>query len=466
MTQTRPRFGIALAVTLVVLVVVAGIGVAVSLTQGPRISGVQVDTTAIAQSSGQRVVFTTNQALAAVDPSQVSVEPAAPFTLAASGRHLAVQFTYPLKGDTDYTVTIAGAQGVSGGPTATLTHAFHTVQAPLYLLQRRPGQDDAVFASNLAGDQAVPVFTHAQIEDVRVADDGFIVETSNDDKTSTLTAVSADGSSQREITLPGTGSVDNLQVADHGGLVGYTFTAADVATDATAIQATLFISRIDDPTAEPQRIDVGEDARVVQWAFVPETSSLLILTFDGQLRLVDTAKPTADPVALGNAVSIDGIERGTGKAIIERVDGSDVVDLTTLQVTPLVQPADAASLGTAGPVTPDIQGATIRWYTQMGADGYPTSQQVVRVEASGDLQNLLTLSNAGDAIMQACASPNGQYVAVTIAPNLVDNPYDLYQRPLPTTLETHIVEVPSGRQISVLAGSDPGWCVSASSATL
>lgn len=469
---TRRRFALGLTITLAVLLVVGGVGVAVSLGQGPRVSGIQLGTDALTEQAGQRLVFTTNQALAPVDPSQVEITPAAPFTLAASGRHLAVQFTAPLAGDSDYTVSVRGVQGISGGPSSTLEHRFRTPPVSLYLTQRRDDRQDALFSTNLAGDQAYSIFEDDRIEEARVAPDGIVVETSTPEGQSRLRALprstTAGGAAgaERDFTLPGAGVVDNVRVADHGGLVGYTFTAADVATNPDAITATLFIARLADPAAEPQRIDVGADARVVQWAFVPGTSSLLILTFDGQLRLVDTARPEADPVALGNALAISGVERGTAHAIVERASGFETIDLTTLDTAPLVEPAGAATLGIPGPITPDVGGATIRWFTLMGDDRYPRAQSVVRVDPQGAVQTLFTTDGGADSLLQVCPSPNGQYLAVTLAPDLVANPYDLYLRPLPKRVQTHIIEMATGTQLSVLDGSDASWCASSVTPTL
>ncbi|MGO2050840.1 MAG: hypothetical protein ACTH2E_10300, partial [Microbacterium sp.] len=84
-----------LAVVGVLVVVVAGLSV-VSLFQGPRVSEVQVDAAEAIQVSGSRVILTANQSLQEIDESQVSVEPAAPFTIDAAGRNVGIRFTVPL----------------------------------------------------------------------------------------------------------------------------------------------------------------------------------------------------------------------------------------------------------------------------------------------------------------------------------------------------------------------------------
>jgi hypothetical protein len=445
-----------LAIVLAGLVVAGAVGAAVSLTQGPRVSAVAIDARAAAEAAGQRIVFTTNQPLAEIDPAQVSVEPAAAFTLEAAGRNVAVEFTYPLDPDTEYRVEIAGVEGSSGGPTATLAHSFTTGIPPLYVLQRRADDDDVIFSSNLAGDEAVPVHTAAQIEDFRASRDGIVVHTTDADGAAALSVVTGEGD-PAAFTMPGVGAITTLQAADHGGLVGYTYTDLDIGAGG-GIEAALYLARMGDPAAEPTRIEVGEDARVVQWAFVPQTSALVVLTFDGQLRLVETRDLDAEPVLLGGALALSGVERGTGRVIVERTEGTVVLDLTDLSEEPLVAADGAEALGIPGPVTPTVEGATLRTFTQMGADGFPQSQLIASVAADGAVTPLLELTDRGDAVMQTCASPSGRYAAVIVAPDLAGNPYDLYTRPLPERLETTIVDTRDLQVVTTLQGTDISWC--------
>lgn len=455
--RARWAFARTLAIVVGVLVVAGGAGAAFSLTQGPRTSTVAIDTLSVAEAAGQRLVFTTNQPLAAIDPAQVTVEPTAPFTVEASGRNVAVQFTYPLDADTEYSVSVADVESASGGPTATISHSFTTGTPPIYVLQRRDDEDDAVFLTNLTGDEAVPVFTHPQIEDYRASRDGLVVETTDGSGAASLTGMALDGSDPEPLTVPGSGTIAGLQMADHDGLVGYTYTDLDISAD-SGIESALYVSRLGDPTAEPVKIEVGADSRVVDFLFVPQTSSLVVLTFDGQLRLVDTARPDAEPVLLGGALGLSGIERGSGRVIVEKSDGTALIDLTDLSETPLVQPADLDALGIPGPVVPTVQGKTLRTFTQMGEDGYPESQTVGLVDDAGVFEPVFELPDGGDAVMQTCASPSGRYVAVIVSPDLVDNPYDTYARPLPTRLETHIVDAQTGEDVTVIGGTDISWC--------
>ena len=80
-----------------VLVVLGLVGAAASNGQGPRVTAVQVDPAAAAAASGARLIVTMNQSLATLSPHQVRITPAAPFTVATSGRSMGVRFSLPLR---------------------------------------------------------------------------------------------------------------------------------------------------------------------------------------------------------------------------------------------------------------------------------------------------------------------------------------------------------------------------------
>src|SRR5690606_20396534 len=141
-----------LAVVGVLAVVVASLG-AVSLFQGPRLSDVQVNPAEAIEVSGSRVILTANQALADVDPAQISIEPEVPFTVDAAGRGIGIRFTVPLDDTTEYTVRVSDVTGSGGGPASDLQTSFTTPASEIFLLQRSVDGDDAIFRTDLTGEQ-------------------------------------------------------------------------------------------------------------------------------------------------------------------------------------------------------------------------------------------------------------------------------------------------------------------------
>lgn len=447
-------FLVSFAVVVAVLAVLALVGAATSATQGPRATDIQVDATAAANTSGARLIFTTNQSLEKVDASQVTVSPAAEFTVDTSGRAVGVRFTLPLADDTAYTVTISGVTGIGGGTATTLTDTFQTPPLQVYMLQRTTS-GDTITRTGLAARDAEPIFRHDHIEDFRVTS-GHLVVSVRDGGTSQLLVTDLDGGNERPLTLPGTGDVSQLQSADRGELIGYTYSDASLSAT-SGRESVLYTASLKDSEADaaPTAVGVtGAETRVADWGFVPDSDSILVLTFDGRLLL--SGSSGADATDLGTAVAIDGIARGSSVAVIERADGMHTIDLTDGSQQPLVDPTQVP--GTQGVVDP-IPGAhagTIRPFSIVSG-GAAQGTTVYRIGEDGSADALFTASGS-DAVQQTCVSPSGRYVAVLVAPDIVSNPYDTYQLPMPERLETHVVDIATGTEAVTLPGFGISWC--------
>jgi len=448
---TDRRFTLTLLSVLGALALVVGVLGFVSVTQGPRISQVQVHPAQAIETSGSRVILTANQRLDPIDIDQVTVEPAVPFTIDAAGRSVGIRFTVPLHDSTKYTVTVAGVTA-SGGNSADLQTSFTTPASTILLLQRTEDGDDTIFASDLGGENARPVFAHPRIDDFRATPDALVVSVEEDDG-SHLLVMNRDGSNERELKLPGPGYVTSAQVSDRGGLVGYSYSDLELTEDSG--RASVLVTQSLSGKGDPRIVQVaGAEASVGEWQFVPDSSSLLFIDFDGALSVED---PTTDagPQPMGTAASILGVNRGTYTTIVERTDGSFMVlDLTDGSEVPL--PESDPDYGDAVGIEA-YPGGTLRHIVQRDENGMPTGQAVVQVDDEGKATIIREVSGA-DSILQTCASPSGQYVAVTIAPDLLNNPYDDLPLPLPTTLHTQLIDLVGDETLPTLSGFDTSWC--------
>lgn len=452
-TRRGRAFAVAFAAVLIGLVVVGGIGGVVAVAQGPRVTDVQVDPAAAVAASGSRVILTTTQSLETVDASQVSVEPATPFTVDTAGRSVGVRFTLPLRDDTDYRITVDGVSGLGAGPSSTLTETFRTPRLQAYLMQRGTPDGDTIFQTDLRGEAGLPVFVHPHIEDFRATANHLVISVRDGD-TARVIITDPDGQNARDVALPGPGFVSNLQSADRGERIGFTFSDADLSAAGGRESRLFTVSAADD--APPTEVGLnGGDVRIADYRFVPDTDSMLVLTFDSRLLLTDAEGGNAAP--LGSAVSIDGIARGSSVAIVERLEGIREIDLTDGSEQALVQPVDPPGLaGRATPV-PGTDAGTIRSFADISADGVSRSTTVAHVETDGTVRPLLEVPGS-DTVLQTCVSPSGRYAAMLIAPRAVDNPFDRYQLPLPERLLTHLVEVDTGQEVVALQGFDLSWC--------
>lgn len=283
-TQERRsrRFVVAMAAVIGALALVGGASGVLTTVQGPRATATSVDPRAGIESAGSRLIVTTTQSLEEIDPAQVHIEPAADFTVDTSGRQIGIRFTLPLRDETDYTVRIDGVQGLGGGPAATIEESFSTPALETYILQRG-GDEDTIFRTGIDGENAVPVFADPHIEDFRATSTHLAIVTADDEGVSTLIVTDRDGEGARELGLPGRGFVTNLQTADRGDLIGYTYTDAGIGS-AGGLESALFTASLADGSAddEPTQLQfAGGDARVDDWRFVPGTDAVLLLGFDG-----------------------------------------------------------------------------------------------------------------------------------------------------------------------------------------
>ncbi|MBD7957459.1 hypothetical protein H9651_07390 [Microbacterium sp. Sa4CUA7] len=449
--RRRRVFATTFAVVVGMLLVVGLGGAGIASLQGPRVTEVQFDPEAAISASGSRLILTTTRALQEVEPEQVTVTPATPFTVDTSGRSVGVRFTLPLYDDTEYTVRVEGLQAVGGGPEADVVETLQTPPLELFIL-RRSDTGDTIFRTDLTGESAVPVYEHPHIEDFRATSSRLVVSVLDEDDETALIVTDLDGAGATELTLPGDGRVTNLQSADRGDLIGYVYTADDVGIGGGA-ESVLYTASLRDPDAEPVAVAIaGDEQRVADWRFVPDTDALLVLTFDSRLLL--SASTGADAVELGTAIAIDGIARGTPVAAVERVDGLVLVNLVdgTEAALPLATADMRPSLVLP---LPDDAGTL---QTVARFDGLtPVSTSVEVVSADGTSRSVFETGGA-DAVLQTCVSPSGRYAAVLVAPDVVSNPYDMYGVPLPQTLETHIVALADGELVVPLTGFDVSWC--------
>ncbi|HTN55778.1 MAG TPA: Ig-like domain-containing protein, partial [Microbacterium sp.] len=449
------RFTLALLSVLGVLALVVAVLGAVSLVQGPRIAQVQVDPQQAIETSGSRVILSANQRLDPVDAAQVTVSPAVPFTVDAAGRSIGIRFTVPLDDATTYTVSIADAAAVGGGPASDLTTSFTTPASRILLLQRSADDDDKIFSTDLTGKRAAPVFAHPHIDDYRAASNLLVVAVEEEDG-SHLLVMNRDGSDRRELKLPGEGFVSSVQVSDRGSLVGYSYSDRELTE--TSGRASVLVTQPLSGKGEPRIVQVdGAEASVAEWQFVPDSSSLLFIDFNGALGVEDRSTD-AGVQGMGIAASILGVSRGTYTAIVERSDGSIVqLDLTSGDESAL--PASDPDYGDADTIVP-FPGGTLRHIVQRDGDGMPTGQAIVQVDDDGAATVITDVSGA-DAILQTCVSPSGQYAAVVVAPDLPNNPYDTLQLPLPSILHTRLIDLGGDRDLPTLSGFDISWCAQA-----
>lgn len=437
----------------VLLLAGAGAG-AVGTLQGPRLTGVQFDAQASVAASGSRMILTASQPLQQVDASQVTVTPAAAVTVSTSGRSIGLRFALPLYDQTSYTVTVSGVTGAGGGPAATITQTFTTPALQAYVLRRGADGGDTVYRTGIDGAPPVPVYTASHIEDFRATASYLVMSVRTDAERPALVVTDLQGQGARDLPLPdkGDGTVQELQSADRGDVIGYTYTDPDPSAQG-AHASSLFTASLKAADADNPPTSImaaGAPVSAADWRFVPDSDSILVLSFAGRLLL--TPPDGSKVVDLGDATRIEGIARGTSEAVVLRLDGLFRIELKDGTSERLV--AVAGIGGYLGGLLPLSDGSTLRQLT--AGDG--SGSTVYRVGADGAATPVFTASG-GESLLQTCASPSGRYAAFVVQPDATHNAYVTgYDLPVPKRIETHVVDIDDGSAVSTLDGFALSWC--------
>lgn len=443
-----------LAATIAALLIVAVGAGAVGLLQGPQLARVDVDTASTVADSGARLILYADRPVHDVAPEDVTVDPEVPVTVQTEGTSILVRFDAVLDYDTDYAVTVADVKSPGSAPVSTFAYSFTTGQSPLYLLQRDDAGDDHIVRTDLAGEDGDIVFSSPRIQQFEVVGDTIVVAVITDDDYSQLLSVPAEGGDPTEIPLPGDGRVDQLQSSARQFLVGFLY-SQDAGTD-TSIEAGLYVLQLKSAEA-PSRVEAtgADETNVTQWSFVPSTTSVLLRTFDDELVLTDVVTPGA-PVILGNALQIQGFVAGEQTAIVERTDAIVLVDLVTGEESPFPVPTDVP--GTPGELVSLSATGYVRIYSDYDLESGELVQSVVLV-ANGVARDLYRVDDGSSSVLQVCASPNGQYVAVLEAKDQAELGSDLYPiLPMPRGVSTLIVDRATAEVRSSIDGFDLPWC--------
>jgi hypothetical protein len=443
-----------LAATLAALLLIAVGAGAVGLLQGPQLARVDVDLASTVADTGARLILYADRPVREVSVDDVTVEPETPITIQTEGTSILIRFDAVLDYDTDYSVNVADVRSPGSTPQSTFEYAFTTGEPPLYILQRDDAGDDHIVRTDTTGKDPSSVFSAPRIQQFEVVGDTLVVAMITDNDHSRLVTVPVRGGTESEVPLPGDGRVDQLQSSARQFLVGFLY-SQDAGT-ATSIESGLYVLQLK-TAAEPQRVEAtgAEETNVTQWSFVPSTTSVLLRTFDDELVAADVVTP-GDPLILGNALQIQGFVAGEQTAIVERSDAIVLVDLVTGEESPFPVPSDVR--GTPGELVSLSASGYVRIYSDYDLTSGSLTQSVVLV-ANGSSRELYSVDDGSSSVLQVCASPNGQFVAVVEAKDQAELGSDLYPiLPMPRGVSTLIIDRASAEVRSSIDGFDMPWC--------
>ena len=339
----------------------------------------------------------------------------------------------------------------------------------LYTLERDVNYDDAgkkkpdtVRGTNIAdsGDGIV-ILTAPRIQEYAALPTALAAVTINDNDTSSLEIVPLSGGPAALVPLPGTGKVELLHAASKN-LIGFAFSSAPPSQQ---YWKTLFVYDTGDPRTPPREIrgPDGKPVSVLSWAFVPDSSSLVVQNESGAMFLTDVLG-TGKPAPLGLHAEFHGFIPGTKE--IHVVDASSdptdktaknlSIDLTTGTVRPLSLKAVSRN-DKSWPGATVLLNASGRYAQSISENTGTKVTSVLTVTDAAGSSTLFQPDPAWSRIDGYCVSPDGKFIAVEgTAPQGAADRYPVL--PAHSPMRTEIIELGTGKQTRSLPGFQPSWC--------
>ena len=451
--------------TLVVLAsMVAAFGV-VGAFQGPRVVDAEVDAIRATQLVGQQLTLTLDQAVSSLNGADVDVDPAASATAAARAgeRTVVVTFDEPLDYATEYTVRVPGVAGAA--PTAgALEYRFETPDEEVWSLVRRSdrGEEDLVQRSSLADPEPEAVISAPRIQEFARVDDVLAVATIDEAGWNRLLLTQGEQAQPIEVGLPEDASIRDLAASTTNPLMGFVLDtpSRDGVKAHESVLMTMDLSGA--VTADPRPVlglD-GEPLRVLDWRFVPGTTSMVVQDFDGSLFLID-AVGSQPIMPLGVHTEIRGFIPGTTRLVIADPDRGAIIDLADGSTTTL----DLASADLADNMYPgrvavlDDANRYLVNLVHVNIEGLRNERKssLAEVGADGRLTEVFTPALDTSLIREYCLSPNGRYVAVSASAE-GSRPDGYSANPGFTETTTSIVELATHRTVMSMPGGFSDWC--------
>lgn len=437
---------------------------AINVLNGPRLTGFDVDPARVVAEADQRLVLDTNQKLSDVQPDQVTISPAAPISVQSSNDSIVISFPRPLAYDTEYTVNVDAVTGPASDRPSSFDLSFHTEEPALHYLSRTPPaadgsvdptKPDRILRTSTGSSTSTVAWQSPYIQEFVALGEELVVATVNEDRTTTLSLVDKEGNAE-ELTLPGAGTVEDLQIARAQSLLGFRFTSDPDATG-PKYDNTLFLLDLGTGVANPVPGLDGEPVQALAWGFMPGRAELVVQRYDTTMLLINPLG-TKDPIPIGQFSGLAAFAPDGERIIVTDQDSQRVLDLsqgTEEKITP------QEVVGTT-PYTAELKllagrKAFVQRLTEFDPKSGSPRQYLTLVSGSKS-RVIYAPDSARENIVGFSISPNDQYLAVQIVPNRDTALLDGYPvGPQATTATTLFIDLETGRLTRSVVGFGAAW---------
>ena len=449
--------GLSLAGALALTAAVLGV---IGARRGPDLISATISVERAVAAGGQPLVLQGRQPLEEVTTPQVTISPAADFTVETQEAQIVLRFARPLAYSTDYAVTITDVRSRHTHVPSQWSYSFTTPGYAVYsLVSRGPGsfgEDDQVLRTSPDGDP-VPVLATPGIESYTVVSGMVVAVVRENDLETRLVASAGAEADLMTLDTPAGTAIGLLAGSAEQGMVGYTVVGAESGTD-RFYDNTLFLQDMTDVAKPPQEITQadGSELRVIDWGFVPGTRSLVLQDEEGQFFLTGLS-PGSALSPLGIHDQLLGFLPGTATLVVLKGTDEVMLDLALGKTTTLPPPSDAGDTDIlAGQRTMISPAEWVQQFDDLNyADEVTSITSRLEHTLDGKAETVATIPPDLGRLLDSGVSGNGQYAWTQILD--VSAPRDDLTSGATDNSVTVVIDLATGESLFAVPGAHPLW---------
>jgi hypothetical protein len=441
--------------TVVVLALLVGTFAFLDRAQGPKLSSIQIDRSAVVSRAGQTLRIFVNERIASVASRQVVVKPTAAATVSAAGQIVVVQFTQPLAYGTNYRVSVSGVVGLDDGQASTISTTFSTPTPSVYYLKRSgTSAPDQIIRTGLRTPGSTTAFRASRISSFTVFPQALAVVTLDKQGESALEFVASDGTIE-SIDLPGPGTIDQVHGNADTGVLGFTFTSAGAAPRRQYTDTLFMVNPGGTAVPVPVRALDGSPLSALSWFFVPASNELVVQDYNQSVQILDTTNPKA-VVPLGNYLQLDSIANNGKSIVVADINGPVRMALPSGRTTRLA-PSKLNGTHPFGGAAQVIPGGRVQIDSTFDSKTHSFIERLV-VDDGVTAREVFRTVNPRGEINGFSVSPNNEYVAIETTPDVSTSTPDGYAiNGRSTSVTTELVDLRTGFLVKDVQGFDLSW---------